>query len=296
VSVHRGVLYLNARAGSFTPADESSLRTEAAEQGLRVIDVQPGLDVHSSVRESIAAGVKTFVVAGGDGSIHHVLQALVHTDATLGIIPIGSVNHFARDLQIPLDDWRKALEIAVKGAVRQIDTGRVNGRYFLNSVMLGMYPTLSHYRERFRSTHSKWRAYLRAIRLAIRQFPHVTLVIELNGRVETISTQMFVVSVNTYDLGQAGIASPKTTLDDGRLSIYSLSFMSRWQFTRAAAKFFRGRIQDVPGFRRVRTTDLRIDSARHSMRVSVDGELMDLRPPLQIAAVPASLLVRAPTG
>lgn len=296
MTVNRGVLFLNARAGSFTPADESALRTEAAEQGLRVLDVGPGLDVYSTIRESIAAGLKTFVVAGGDGSIHHVLQALVHTDATLGIIPIGSVNHFARDLQIPLDDWRKALEIAVKGEVLQIDTARVNGRYFLNSVMLGIYPTISHYRERFRSTHSKWRAYLRALRLALRQFPHVTLVIELNGRVETISTQMFVVSVNAYDLGQAGIASPKTNLDDGRLSVYSLSFMGRWQFTRAAAKFFRGRILDVPGFRRVRTTELRIDGARHSMRLSVDGELMDLRPPLQIAAVPASLLVRAPVA
>ncbi|HEX7151754.1 MAG TPA: diacylglycerol kinase family protein [Thermoanaerobaculia bacterium] len=290
------MLFLNPRAGSFTAADESGLRTEAAERGLRVVDVGPGIDVQKTVRESLEAGLRAFVVAGGDGSIHHVLQPLVHTDGVLGIIPIGSVNHFARDLQIPLDDWRAALDIALTGEVRQIDTAHVNGRYFLNSVMLGIYPTISHYRERFRSMHSKWRAYFRALRLALRAFPHVTLVVEIEGRVDTLSTQMFVVSVNTYDLGQAGIASPKTTLDDGRLSIYSLSFMNRWQFVRAAAKFFRGRIQDVPGFRRVRTQQVRIDSARHKMKVSVDGELMELKPPLQITSVPASLLVRAPAG
>jgi diacylglycerol kinase family enzyme len=218
----------------------------------------------------------------------------VSTEGVLGVVPIGSVNHLARDLGIPLE-WRAALDIAVTGDIRQIDVGRVNGRYFLNSLMLGLYPTISAYREHFRSTHSKWRAYLRAMRFALRQFPHVTLVVELEGRVETVRTQMFVIAVNAYDLEAGGIVSPKTTFNDGRLSIYSLAFMSRTQFIRAAAKYFRGKIMDVPGFHRVRTAQLRIDAGRRrTMRVSVDGELLDLETPLQIASVPASLLVRGP--
>jgi diacylglycerol kinase family enzyme len=291
--VRRGVLFLNPRAGTFSPSDESALRTLAAEHGLRVVDVSPSIDVRAVVRESLDAGLRTFAVAGGDGSIHHVAQALVNTDGILGVIPVGSVNHLARDLQIPLE-WRAAFEIAVRGTIRQIDVGRINTRYFLNSVMLGVYPTLTEYRERFRSMHSRWRAYLKAARLALHAFPHVTLVVELDGRVETFRTQMFTVAVNAYDFTQVGIVAPKTTFNDGRLSIYSLSFMSRTQFIRAAARYFRGRLTDVPGFRSIRTKAMRVDSARGKLRVSVDGELVDMPLPLQIAAVPSSLLVRAP--
>lgn len=288
----KGILFLNPRAGTFT--DESSLRAKADEHGLRVVDVHPAIDVRAVVRQALDAGMRTFVVAGGDGSVHHVAQALVNTEGILGVVPAGSVNHLARDLQIPVGDWEAAFEIAIRGEVRQIDVGRVNGVYFINSVMLGIYPTISAYRERFRSMHNRWAAYFKAARLALHHFPHVSLVVELDGRVETFRTQMFVVAVNSYDLAQFGIVAPKTTFNDGRVSIYSLSFMSRMQFVRAAAKYFRGRIGDVPGFRSVRTTQLRVDTGRRRLRFSIDGELTEMQTPLQIAAVPASLLVRAP--
>lgn len=288
-----GILFLNPRAGSFIGADESEFRTKAAEEGFRVVEITPKVDVSAMVRAALEAGHRSFIVAGGDGSIHHVVQALVGTDGVLGIVPIGTVNHAARDLELPLT-WREAFEVAVRGEVRQIDTGRVNGTHFLNSVMVGIYPTITEFRERFRSTHSKWRAYMLALRLAMRHFHHVTLVLELAGRVETLRTQLFVVSINAYDLTQTGIAAPKIALDDGHLTIYSFGFMSRMQFIRAAAKFFRGKIEEVEGFRRIRTPKLRIDVARPKLRVSIDGEVRDLAPPLQIAAEPASLLVRGP--
>ncbi|HEX7809501.1 MAG TPA: hypothetical protein VF608_12265, partial [Thermoanaerobaculia bacterium] len=178
------------------------------------------------------------------------------------------------------------------GAIEQIDVGRINESYFINSVMMGIYPSLSEYRERFRSMHSRWRAYFKAGRLALRHFPHVTLVLELDHRVETLRTQMFVIAVNAYDLSTTGMVAPKTTLSDGRLTMYSLSFMSRVQFIRAAAQYFRGRIGDVDGFRSVRMTQLRVDTGRRRLRLSVDGELMELATPLHITAVPAGLLVR----
>jgi diacylglycerol kinase family enzyme len=292
-SKKRGILFVNPRAGSFSAPEEAEMRSLAEEIGLRVVDVVPGIDVREVVKATLASGLRDIVVAGGDGSIHHVLQALVGTEGILGIIPVGTVNHLARDLGIPLD-WREAMRVVSEGSVRQIDTGRVNGIHFLNGVMLGLYPTISEYRERFRSTHSKWRAYFRATRLAMGHFRHVTLVVDSDGRLETIRTQMFIVAVNTYDLTQSGLIALKTSLDDGRLSVYSLSFMDRIAFIRAAAKFMRGKINEVEGFRRMRIGQIRIDSANPKLRVAVDGELHQIAPPLQIAAVPASLLVRAP--
>ncbi len=293
MSHRNGILFLNPRAGTFTTGDESSLRTAAYENGLRVVEVHRDIDVRTIVREALDAGLRTFLVAGGDGSIHHVAQALVGTEGILGVVPVGSVNHLARDLDLPVGDWRAAFDIALRGEVRQIDVGRINGQYFLNSVMLGIYPAISEFRERFRSLHSRWRAYLKAIRLAMHHFPHVTLVVEYEGHVETMRTQMFVISVNAYDLTQTGVVSPKTTFNDGRLAVYSLSFMSRVQFVGVVAKYLRGRISDVPGFRSIRTTSLRLDTGKRRLRVAIDGELVDLDAPLQIAAVPASLLIRA---
>ena len=293
MTASRGILFLNPRAGSVQDGG-ASLRDLATEHGLRVVDVTPDIDLRALIRESLQAGLRTFVVAGGDGSIHHVAQALVGTEGILGIVPAGTVNHFARDLDLPVDDWRACFDIAVRGKVHQVDVGRINGVYFLNSVMLGIYPTISEYREKFRSMHSRWRAYFKAARLALHHFPHVNLIVELEGRVETFRTQMFTVAVNAYDLTEKGMVSSKTTFHDGRLSIYSLSFMSRWQFIRAAAKYFRGKIMEVEGFRRISTPALRVDTGRRQLHISVDGELVDLKPPLQIAAVPSSLLVRGP--
>lgn len=289
-----GILFLNPRAGSFDADDESALRALADENGLRIVEVHPEIDMCAVIGESLAAGIRTFIVGGGDGSVHHAAQALVNTEGILGILPIGTLNHLARDLSLPVGDWRAAFDVALRGEIRQIDVGRVNGRYFLNSVMLGIYPTISAYRERFRSLHSRWRSYFKAVRLALRQFPHVTVIVEHDGQVETLRTQMFTVAVNSYDLTQGGVMVPKTNFNDGRLTIYSLSFMSRWQFVRAAAKYLRGRITDVPGFRRVRTKKLRVSTSRGHLRVAVDGEIVPMQTPLQIAAVPSSLLVRVP--
>lgn len=77
--MRRGLLFLNARAGTFSATEESALRTMAGENGLRVVDVVPELDVRAAVREALAAGLRTFIAAGGDGTIHYVAQALVST-------------------------------------------------------------------------------------------------------------------------------------------------------------------------------------------------------------------------
>ena len=100
--------------------------------------------------------------------------------------------------------------------------------------------------------------------------------------------------MNAYDLTTTGMVALKTTFEDGRLTIYSMSFKSRFAFIRAAAKFFRGKIGEVEGFRSIRTPQVRIDFAKKKLKVSIDGEVTDLASPLQIAAVPASLLVRVP--
>src|SRR5437870_1306584 len=78
------------------------------------------LDCAALIRARIGEGRRLFVAAGGDGTVNSVIQALVHTDAVLGVIPVGTYNHFARDLGLPLP-WREALQVVIAGATRQVD-------------------------------------------------------------------------------------------------------------------------------------------------------------------------------
>ena len=123
------------------PGELSRLQDAASAAGLEVIRLTRDLDVPSLVRERMQRGQTLFVAAGGDGTINSVIQALVHSESILGVIPVGTYNHFARDLGLPLD-WRDALDVAVSGATRQVDSARINERFFVNNVSMGLYPEL----------------------------------------------------------------------------------------------------------------------------------------------------------
>ena len=79
------------------------------------------------------------VAAGGDGTINAVAAAIVDADKALGVLPFGTMNHFAKDLNIPLD-FDGAIETIVAGHVTRVDVGDVNGRIFVNNSSLGLYP------------------------------------------------------------------------------------------------------------------------------------------------------------
>ncbi len=293
--MRNGVIFLNESAGTFPTQEAAALELVATEAGLEIVRVTKDVDVQAVTRNALAEHRHNIVVCGGDGSINHVAQALVHTDGVLGVVPLGTFNHLARDLKIPFD-WRQALEIATRGAVHQIDVGRINDLYFLNTAMAGMYPTISEYRERFRSTHSKWTAYAKGARAALQRFRSVKLGVEIDGHLQTMETPMFVVMVNGYDLSKGGVPLPRTSFDDGRLTLMSVHKMGRLEFTIAAARFIRGRSSAIAGFKSVRAKRIRIDSAHHRIRMASDGEVLYFKPPVLIEIVPSSLLMRMPPG
>jgi diacylglycerol kinase family enzyme len=289
-----GTLFLNRSSGAKLPEDEiTAFSAAASAAGLEVLEIAPGLDIAATIREHRARGVKLFVAAGGDGTIHHVLQGVVNTDAHLAVIPIGTYNHFARDLGIPLD-WREALEVACSGTVRQIDAARINDRFFVNNVSIGLYPELVARREERGRDYPRWKARLYAFYWTARKYPHVTLAMEADERHETIRTHLFMVSNNSYDLSQIGIEAARSTLTAGRLSVYWMPHVARWQLTKLAARYLAGRVRSTPGFQSFRTLRLHVQSSRVRLKVGVDGELFDLATPLRITIVPQSLLVRVP--
>lgn len=275
------------------PAEADALLSAASAANLEVVQLGTGVDVAAICRDHLRRGTKLFIAAGGDGTVHHVMQAIVHTEAALAVLPIGTYNHFARDLGIPLD-WRAALEVALTGERRQIDTARVNDQFFVNNVSMGLYPELVARREEKGRDYPRWKARLYAAYVTLRKYPHVTFTVESDFRQDLIRTHVFMVSNNSYDLSRIGIQAPRSTLEEGRLSVYWLPHTPRWQLMKFVARYLAGRMREVPGFRSFRTQRMRVQSARPHLHVGVDGEVFTMQTPLSITIVPQSLLVRVP--
>jgi diacylglycerol kinase family enzyme len=288
-----GTLFVNTNAGSIDPAELDELRERAAAAGVEIVPVEEGLDIAATVRAALSSGRRLVIAAGGDGTVHHVMQALIGTEGVLAILPLGTFNHFAKDLELP-DDWRDAFDVAVSGESVEVDTASINGRYFINNVMLGIYPSIVRHRETFRSRMGKLRAYVVASRIALRSFPQVSLTLEAPHHREVVRTQWFAVSVNPYDLSGFGLIATRAALRTGRLSVYWLPPLSRPAFVASIARYLRGKIAAVKGFRQLSTTELKVDAAAETMQVVVDGELLEMTLPLRITTVPSSLLVRLP--
>jgi diacylglycerol kinase family enzyme len=282
-------LFLNRSSGA---SDAEPLRLAATEQGLEVIDLAPEVDVAREIRDRLGRGIRLFVAAGGDGTVHHVVQALVYSEAVFAIIPTGTFNHFARDIGVPLD-WPEALDVALHGESVPIDAGRVNDRFFVNNVSIGLYPELLRTEARGRG-YSRWRARLIAFYRTLRKYPHVTLAIESDYHQQLIRTHVFMVSNNQYDLDRVGIGAPRATLAGGQLAVYWLPHTSRLRLMRFVTRYVRGRVREIPGFRSFRTRRMRVQSSRPTLHLGIDGELFTLATPLVITIAAQSLVVRVP--
>jgi YegS/Rv2252/BmrU family lipid kinase len=285
-------MFLNESSGARLPRNEL-LEDSARDSGLEVIRLTRDLDVAGIVRQHIAHGRGLFVAAGGDGTINSVIQALVNTDAVLGVIPVGTFNHFARDLGMPLD-WRNALDVAISGTTRQVDAARVNERFFVNNVSMGLYPELVARREEKGRDYSRWKARAYAVIATLQKYPHVSVTVETEHHSEVIRTHVLMVSNNSYDLSRIGIQAPRSTLEEGRLTIYWLPHLRRLELMRFVAHFLAGRVRETPGFRSFRTMRAKMQSPRPRLQLGIDGEVFTMDTPLNITIVPKSLLVRVP--
>ncbi|HEX8255553.1 MAG TPA: diacylglycerol kinase family protein [Thermoanaerobaculia bacterium] len=284
-------LFLNRNSG--TRADTDALVDAARTAGVEVIELGPQVDCVKAIGERAATGTNLFIAAGGDGTVHHVVQALAQTPLILGVIPTGTYNHFARDLGIPLD-WNEALDVALNGDSRSIDAARINERFFINNVSLGLYPEMVARREERGRDYPRWRARIYAIYRTLRKYPHVTLTVEAEAQQEMLRTHVFMVSNNSYDLERFGIEAPRETLTEGKLSVYWLSHRSRWQLAKLIGRYMTGHVREIEGFTSFRTTSMRVQSPRGRVKVGIDGELFTLDTPLTLVSVPRSVTVRVP--
>src|SRR5664279_295495 len=154
-------LIVNPRAGRLGNSRPlSELIATLERYGLRpeLLLVKRRSDPGDAARDALRRGAKTLVAAGGDGTVSAVAATLLDSDATLGVLPLGTLNHFAKDLKIPLE-LEDAARVIANGAIARIDAGEVNGRAFINNSSLGVYPQMLAWREDYRREGwTKWAA------------------------------------------------------------------------------------------------------------------------------------------
>ncbi len=177
---------LNRHAGS--SADGGWLKThrtavEAVAAGGPITEAADGDEIRAAVEAALQQGCKTIVAGGGDGTLNAVASLLIGKPVTFGVLPLGTLNHFAKDLGVPIDPLQ-ALQGLPSAAAIEVDMAEVNGHYFLNNSSIGLYVNIVHSRERqqTRLGRGKWPAFAWAMAAALRRFPFLTVALSTDGK------------------------------------------------------------------------------------------------------------------
>ncbi|MCE9604599.1 MAG: diacylglycerol kinase family lipid kinase [Planctomycetia bacterium] len=286
----------NASSGTSKRVElEMTLQAHFAKYGAqaKIILVENGASLITRAREAVAEGCRTLVAAGGDGTINAIASVVVDTEVALGVLPLGTLNHFAKDLGIPLDIER-AVKTIVDGDVRSVDVGEVNGRVFVNNSSLGLYPTLVREREQRQSLgRSKWSAFALASLTVLGRYPFVKVAITIDGKQISRKTPLVFIGNNRYLIEGLRVGQ-RDRLDAGVLSVYLTRDIGRVKLIWFALRALFGKLRDEKDFDALETTALRIITSGRRVRVSADGEIEKLDIPLEYRIRPGALQVVVP--
>ena len=280
-------------------ADKSALTREIetafTDHGWQVEFVLVGRDdLHSRTQETITQSPGAIVVAGGDGTINAVATVCAEVNRPLGILPAGTFNYVARNLRVPTE-MSKAVAVIVEGYVQAVDVGEINDRIFLHNAGFGLYTRMLERREQDvrRFGRSRLIAFLSGIRCLLSSHPLYAVELVADGRTERHLTTTLFFGCNALQLEEVSVAAADC-LRHQKLAVLSLKLRSRWQVAVAACAGLMGKLD------RVRTTEafcashLRVRTRRRRLKVVMDGELVLLRPPLEVRFRPGALKVFAP--
>ena len=236
----------------------------------------------------------TVVMAGGgDGTMNTVSTQLLGTEKILGVLPLGTLNHFAKTLEIPLD-LEGAAQTAISGVPVMVDVGEVDGRIFLNNSSLGLYPTIVRERQKKQRLGSgKWPAFAWATITAFRRYPFLHVRLEAGGKRFDLKTPFVFVGNNEYLMERFDIGA-RARLDQGVLSLYVTNRTGRWGLIRLALRALLGRLREEKDFLALLTNEVKIETRHKHLRVAFDGEVELRHPPLHYRSRPGALRVMAP--
>lgn len=290
-------IIVNAGAGLGYCAElVEQLHAKCAAHGL-LADVtlaHSGEELITAARTALARGVGVVAAGGGDGTINAVASVLVGTSVHYGVLPLGTLNHFAKDLKIPLD-LDGAIANLAHGRPARVDVGEVNGRIFLNNSSLGLYPDIVRDRERQqrRLGRGKWPAFCLAVLGALKRYPFLSVRLAADGEAHARRTPFVFIGNNAYQMQGLNIGE-RARLDEGVLSLYVAQRPTRLGLLRLAWHALTGRLAQQRDFDALAVHELDIDTRHRRLRVATDGEVTVMQAPLAYRIRPGALTVLVP--
>jgi diacylglycerol kinase family enzyme len=299
----RLVVLLNRGAGACTRDGVERLSARLldafATEGVAVeIDPVDGGELGARASAALARArrgeVDAIAVGGGDGSVSDVAGVLAGTGIPLGILPLGTLNHFAKDLAIPLL-LEEAVRAMARGERRRVDVAEVNGTAFVNNSSIGVYAHMVVDRDRRRALTGmpKWRAMFWAALRVLRNPPVRRLHIRAAGAEREFRTPFVLVTNNAYDLRPTA-QRKRRYLDRGFLTVNIARRESRASVLWLAVRTLLGIVDTARDLATFETEAVEISSSTSRLLVACDGEVRVMRPPLRYRIRPAALEVLAP--
>lgn len=238
--------------------------------------------------------VDAVVAGGGDGTVSAAAGALAGTAKPLGVLPLGTLNHLARDAGIPTDAEAAVATIAA-GHVRTIDVGEVNGRIFVNNSAIGLYPRMVRHREeqQERLGRSKRLAMLAASLHAFYRFRRHRLRVEVGGLTAPLETPLLFVGNNVYETSLLSLGR-RQALDRGELCLYAPLVRGRLHFLGLGVRSLIGLAQQRDFASLSGIAEATVHSRRAALTVSLDGEAVTIATPLRYRVRRGALRLIAP--
>lgn len=287
---------INAASGSVLGNETAqSLRDRFIACGLpaNVRLAKDGREIEELAKQAVE-NADVVVAGGGDGTISTVAIEVARTGKALGVLPLGTLNNFSKDLGIP-QDLAGAVETIAGGVVKTIDLAEVNGRTFINNSSIGLYPQIVLRRvEQQRLGRGKWHAAFWAALQMFRLSPFLKVRIEVDGKSFLRKTPFVFVGNNEYEMDFYNIGR-RVALDEGELSVYFLHHSGRWGVILLLFHTLFSGLRQWKDFEEVNTQTITIQTRKKRLHVAFDGEVQRMETPLVYRTRPGALKVIVPS-
>jgi diacylglycerol kinase family enzyme len=308
----RVLVLLNSKSGtlaaSATGDEPDRIRRGFEARGVEaVVRLDDGPGLAEAVAAAREGGFDAVVAGGGDGTLNTVANALAGGPVPFGVLPLGTHNHFAKELNVPLD-LDAAVAALAGGEVVDLDVGEVNGRAFLNFSGIGLHPEVVRERDAQREAMGEvpvaGRVLRKAVKLLVGLFafarkltdlPILQVWVTAGGHTRRRITPSVIVCNNAHQMQVFGVNNISHPSRDV-LNVYVARATGPVAVLRLllAALFRRLNTAHVRDFEALALPALRIDLRRRKLPVSIDGEVVEMRTPLDYRVRRGGLKVLVP--
>ncbi len=257
------------------------------------IHLTDGDEAADRLGEGLASDAEVIFLGGGDGTLTRSAPHFLGQDKPLGVLPLGTFNLMARDLQIPLEP-DEAIAQLVQGSVMEIDVARANEAIYLTHANIGHLTDLARRREEFRD--KPWQEKVVAIGRTFYENlgsePPFAFRLRVGGEWQEVVTPTLAVVVGEY-----GVFDPfprRERLDSGELTVYVSEHATGLEAMKDVLRVVVSQRDTARNVYRIRSDEVMVDGPQKSLCVVLDGEIHEMEVPLHFSVVPKQLKVLVP--